>query len=99
MRHKGKRSEKQEHVQYFFHHRPKKLGALLCPNERERLSVALVESSTDATTESEACPTPLPVGRSVMELPVCARVPFRNHWMRGARLVVGRENDSANKLD
>ena len=65
------------------------------PKIKERFVVAVVELPSEATSESEALPCPLPVGRKVIEAPVCAADPFRNHCKNGAPRVVGNENGAA----
>lgn len=74
---------------------PKKLELAVAPKMSERFAVAVVFCPADATSEREALPCPLPVGRSVIELPVCAAEPLRNHWRSGAPFVVGIENGAA----
>lgn len=60
-------------------HRPKMLKLGAAPKESDRLAVAGVKLSEEAVSESVALPCPLPEGRSVTELPVCAGEPLRNH--------------------
>ena len=65
-------------------HKPKKLELFAAPKESPRFALAVVYGPAVAVKESEAVPRPLPVGRRVIELPVCTISPSRNHWRRGA---------------
>ena len=58
----------------------------------------LDELPTDAVRESDALPVPLPVGRRVIEFPVLATSPFKNHLNSGVPFVIGRENAAAYKV-
>ena len=61
--------EKRNRNQEYFFHKPKILRLGDVPKDNDKFAVAVVKLPEEETRESEAPPCPLPVGRSVMELP------------------------------